>query len=169
MRRWVLVAAAAAALVACDSTSPTAVGPPPSITAFSWRNNTAILACENLLTGEDAAAIRCVADGEARVRITVTDVLGDCRPSGLPHGSRCTTIEGRGTAEGFWEAPWARDATETAMTVTVTCEVFDSHGLVADERTTCIPSFGFAPPQHFFPPPWPDSCEAQRLSCHEAP
>ena len=170
MRRLVLVAAAA--LVACHSTGPTSVEPTPSpfITAFSWWNNTATLACENLLTGEDAAAIRCVADGEARVRITVTDVFGDCRSSGLPHGTRCKTIEGQGTAEGFWEAPWGRDATETAMTVTVTCEVLDARGRVADTRTTCIPSFGFAqPPPHYFPPPWPEPCEAQILSCHEAP
>jgi len=174
MRRLVLVATAV--LAACHSASPTSVGPTsdvpmatPHITAFRWRNNTATLACENLLTGADAAAISCSADAAVPVRITVTDVLGDCSSSPLPYGSRCKTIEGTSTANGYWEAPWGPGATETAMTVTVTCEVLDARGGVADTRTTCVPSIGYAHSQHYFKPPWPDSCQAQLLACHGAP
>lgn len=169
MRRLVL--AATLALAACHFSAPTPVAPTatPHIAAFSWRNATATLACQNLLTGEDAADIRCAADVEAPVRITVTDVLGDCSASPLPHGSRCTTIEGTNTAQGHWEAPWGPGATETAMTVKVTCEVLDARGGVADTRTTCIPSIGYSRSDQYFMPPWPDSCQAQILACHEAP
>jgi hypothetical protein len=171
MRRLVLVTAAVV-VAACHSAGPTSVPTtqePPHITTFSWRNNTATLACVNLLTGEDIAAILCSADAEAAVRITLTDVGGDCSPSPLPHGSRCKTILGVGSVEGSWEAPWDRGATDTAMTVTATCEVLDARGRVADTRTTCISSVGFAPPQQYFQPPWPASCEALLLGCHTAP
>ena len=173
MKRLVLITSGVV-VAACHSASPTSVpttlaSPAPHIAAFSWRNSTATLACENLLTGEDVASILCAADAEAAVRITVTDVGGDCSPSRLSHGSRCKTTLGVGRVEGFWEAPWEPGAMDTAMTVTATCEVFDARGRVADTRTTCIPSVGFAPPQRYFQPPWPASCQAQLLGCHKAP
>src|SRR4029079_18853538 len=98
-------------------------------------------------------------------RITVTNVLGDCRSSSLLYGTRCTTIEGVGTATGNWEAPWQPGSTDTAMTVTATCEVLDERGSVLDSRTTCIPSLGWVD-GHAIIPPWAEACQAQLQGCH---
>jgi hypothetical protein len=125
------------------------------------------LACQNLLTGANYATIRCAADSPARVRIRVTDVSGDCR-STFPHGTRCTTFDGTGTASGNWEAPWDFGSTWTAMTVSVTCEVLDDRGEVVDTRSTCIPSFGYTD-RDTIEPPWSDTCQSELQGCHAAP
>lgn len=176
MKHLVLVIAAAV-VAACHSAGPTSMptieeplaSPAPHIAMFSWRNNTATLACENLLTAEDIAAIHCTADADVAVRLTITDVGGDCGVSLLPHGTRCKTILGVGQVDGSWEAPWGPGATETAMTVRATCDVLDARGRVADTRSTCIPSVGYALPDRYLQPPWPASCQAQIIGCHRAP
>src|SRR5689334_16114599 len=97
MKRLVLITAAMVA-AACHSAGPTSEEfiSTPHIADFSWRNDTTTLACENPLTGVDIASIRCTADAEAAVHLTITDVGGDCGVSVLSHGTRCKTIQGVG-------------------------------------------------------------------------
>ena len=179
--KWRALPLACGLLASCAATGPTPLATtttttlPPSSSAtvtrideFTWRNSTPTQACFNPLTGSDAVAIRCSATTRASVRITVTNVLGDCRSSSLLYGTRCTTIEGVGTATGNWEAPWQPGSTDTAMTVTATCEVLDERGSVLDSRTTCIPSLGWVD-GHAIIPPWTEACQAQLQGCHRFP
>ena len=176
--RWRFLTVAGCVLAACDAAGPTPIQPAPvptpspsapHISEFTWRNATPTMACFNLLTGSDFASIRCSAEDQMPVRITITDISGDCGSSPLPYGTRCKTIDGMRTAQGNWEAPWGLGRTETAMTVTVTCAALDARGDIADVRTTCIPSTGYSRGSGIVPPPWSAACQAQLLPCHMAP
>jgi hypothetical protein len=153
---------------AAGSPSPLPSPSSPRITDFSWRNNTVTLACENLLTGADAAAIRCASDTAVPVRIRVTDLEGNCRSGGFPYGARCQTTDGTQAVTAYWEAPWDFGSTWTAMTGVVTCEVLDASGQVVDSRSTCIPSTGYTNRDHISPP-WSDDCQKMIIGCHYPP